>query len=337
MAGQLNVVTGATGLLGSHLAELLVRRGEFVRAFVRPPSDTTFLRQLGVEIFPGHLGDVTDIRRAVDGADVVYHCAARVGDWGSWQAFRRDVIDTARHVADACRAVAVGRLLHVSSVAVYGHPRLPASGEFTEEEPLGQRLRFLDHYCRAKIQAEQIVRELGPVATIVRPTWMIGPRDRNGLPRLLQGLRENWISLVGDGDNAISLVYSGDVAEGAIRAANCPDACGRSYHLSGPGEMTQREFLDTLTDALGLPRVTRRVPLRLARWGGLLGDMIPRLFRWRRPPYVSRYGIDLLARPARFGTGRAQKELGWQPSVTSQDAVYRALEWYFQGTETTPK
>ena len=77
MAEKCNVVTGATGLLGSHVAEALVARGERVRAVVRPGSDTAFLRGLGVELAPGDLHDPASLRRAVAGADVVYHCAAR--------------------------------------------------------------------------------------------------------------------------------------------------------------------------------------------------------------------------------------------------------------------
>jgi len=92
--------------------------------------------------------------------------------------------------------------------------------------------------------------------------------------------------------------------------------------------MTQREFLEVLTDALGRPRVRRRVPLRLALWGGLLGDVIPRLFRWRRPPHISRYGIDLLARPAHFSIAKARAHLGWQPRVHPREGLRLALTWH---------
>src|SRR5262249_32386521 len=77
-----NVITGAPGLLGSHVAEALVARGECVRAIVRPSSDTAHLRSLGVELVEGDLDKPPSLPRAVEGADVVYHCAARVGDWG---------------------------------------------------------------------------------------------------------------------------------------------------------------------------------------------------------------------------------------------------------------
>src|SRR5947209_333224 len=150
MAGRVHVITGATGLLGSHIAEQLVARGERVRALVRVSSDGSFLRQLGVELATGDLQDGGSVRRVIAGADLVYHVAARVGDYGTWPQFQQQVIDATRNVVEACRAEKVDRLLHVSSVAVYGHPR-PRAEPFTEQEPFSQRLRLWDYYCRAKI------------------------------------------------------------------------------------------------------------------------------------------------------------------------------------------
>src|SRR5438094_666540 len=88
MRAQLHLVTGATGLIGSHLVEQLLAQGERVRALVRPDSDTGFLRTLPVELVHGDLAQPASLPAAVAGADTVYHCAARVTDWGSWDLFR---------------------------------------------------------------------------------------------------------------------------------------------------------------------------------------------------------------------------------------------------------
>src|SRR5438552_52487 len=117
MADRLNLVTGATGLLGSHICEQLTARGERVRGLVRPTSDTTLLRSFGVELVEGDLQVATSLQRAVAGADIVYHCAARVGDFGTWKQFQAENIDATRNLLDACKAARVGRVLHVSSVA----------------------------------------------------------------------------------------------------------------------------------------------------------------------------------------------------------------------------
>src|SRR6516162_7970504 len=99
------VVTGATGLLGSHIVEQLIGRGEQVRALVRAGSDTARLRRLGVELVEGDLQQPASLPRAVADADVVYHCAARVGDWGPWRAYKANIVAATQHVLDACRTV----------------------------------------------------------------------------------------------------------------------------------------------------------------------------------------------------------------------------------------
>ena len=80
------LVTGATGLLGSHVAERLRDKGFSVRALVRPSSRTEFLESLGVELVQGDLNAPEDCAKAVEGIDHVFHSAAKVGDWGRWQA-----------------------------------------------------------------------------------------------------------------------------------------------------------------------------------------------------------------------------------------------------------
>src|SRR5439155_19496528 len=97
----LNLITGAAGQLGSHIAEQLVTAGARVRALIRPGKDAAFLRQIGAEPFEADLRDAAAVRRAVAGAGVVYHCAAKVGDWGPWQAFKGEAGISARHGVEA--------------------------------------------------------------------------------------------------------------------------------------------------------------------------------------------------------------------------------------------
>lgn len=327
MTDRLSVVTGATGLLGSHIAEQLRERGERVRALVRPTSDTTFLKQLGVELALGDLNEPAGLPGVFAGADVVYHCAARVGDWGPWRVFQREIIDATSNLLDACRAAGVGRVLHVSSIIVYGHPRL-RNACFTEEEPLGQNLRLWDYYCRAKVRAEELCRQYPGDLTIVRPSWIYGPRDRTSLPRILKALDAGRVAVIGHGDNLLNIIYAGDVAEGAIRAANHPPAAGQAYNLSSEGEVTQSNFLDLLADELGRPRIRGRVSYSFAYWGGFLSEVVGRLIRIRRPPHLTRYAVALVGRSTHFSIAKAREHLDWQPRIGAHEGVRRTLEWY---------
>jgi nucleoside-diphosphate-sugar epimerase len=333
VASKLNVVTGARGLLGSHLAEQLVARGERVRALVRPAGDTDFLRKLGVELAVGDLGEPRSVERAVAGADVVFHCAARVGDWGPWSRYLADTVDATRNLLEACRRAVVGRVLHVSSITVYGHPPL-RDGLVTEEEPLGQNLWVWDHYCRAKIRAEELCRQYDGDLTIVRPTWLYGPRDRNTFPRVIEMIEAGRAALIGGGANPINILYAADLAEGAILAANQPAARGQVYNLSNEGGITQRQLLDLLTDLLGRPRITRHIPYRVAHWTGLLLETLGRVVGSRCPP-LTRYAVSLVGRPTRFSSARARTQLGWQPRVGPEEGLRRTLEWY-RHREQTP-
>jgi nucleoside-diphosphate-sugar epimerase len=333
VAGKRIVITGATGLLGSHLAEQLLARGERIRALVRPSSDTRWLQQSGVELIEADLNQSATLPAALEGADLVYHCAARVGEWGPWRIFRESILETTTNLLAACRQAGVGRLVHVSSVAVYGHPRHRPGQLFREDEPQGQNLWWWDHYCRAKILAEEAVRRYSGAWTMVRPSWIFGPRDRNALPRVLAALQARRVSIIGKGDNLLNIVYAGDVAEGTIRAAEHPGAVGRAYNLTSEGAITQRGFLDALTAALRLPPIRYRFPLWLAFAGGFLSELIGKAIRLRRPPHFTRYAMALISRPTCFSIDRARQELGWEPRVHPLEGLRRTLDWY---TSTHP-
>lgn len=325
--GRLHVVTGATGLLGSHVAEQLRQRGERVRAITRGSSNTEFLRSLGVELVEADLEQAGSLLRAVDGADIVYHCAARVGDWGTWPLFQRAVIEATGNLLVACQTAGIGRFLHVSSINVYGHLP-PRQGRIAEDEPLGQNLWMWDYYCRAKIAAEGLVQAYPQPWTIVRPSWMYGARDRTSLPRVVTAIRRGRARIVGDGNNRLNIVYTPDVADGVLRAASEPKAVRRAYNLSSEGDVTQREFLNVLTRELGLPRVNRRVSYFQAFAFGLIVEALGRALRWDRPPPITRYAVALIGRTTSFSIERAKTELGWSPRTHPFEGLRATLEWF---------
>jgi nucleoside-diphosphate-sugar epimerase len=312
-------------MLGGHVAEALRRRGLRVRAIARPTSDTRWLEEMGAEVARADLSDPSSLLSAVEGAAVVYHCAARVGDWGPWKVFQKDIVEATGNLLVACQAAGVGRFLHVSSINVYGRVQPPEGSAITEDQPLGQSLWWWDHYCRAKIEAEGLVRAYPLPWTVIRPSWIYGPRDRNSIPRVLRALESGSVKIVGDGTNKLNIVYAEDVAEGAVLAATSPLAVCRAYNLSSSGEVTQRELLDALTDHLKLPRIQRSVPFSLAFAGGFLMEMLGRALGWKQPPQLTRYAVALIGRPTSYSTERASRELGWSPRVHPLEGIRRVL------------
>jgi 2-alkyl-3-oxoalkanoate reductase len=324
---NLNLITGATGQLGSHIVEQLRLAGETVRILVRPGRDLAFLQQQGVETVEGDLRDADAVKRAAQGAAIVYHCAAKVSDWGPWREFEEEAVTATRNVVEACRAAKVQRLLHVSSISVYGHPKLTEGQKITEDTPLGQGFWLWDYYPRAKLLAEQIAREF-PATTVVRPSWLYGPRDRITMPRVIPALLSKRVPIIGSGENYLNIIYAADVARGAILAANHPHAVGQAYNLCSVGEVKQVDLVNALTDALSLPRVTKHVPYGLAIRFAFLQECWKRLIGSTTPPRITRRAIYLIGRSTAFSTQKAERELGWRRDVDIRDGIKRTLEWF---------
>jgi 2-alkyl-3-oxoalkanoate reductase len=326
---KINLVTGATGQLGSHIVEQLRAAGETVRVLVRSGRDLTFLREQGAEIIEGDLRDPASVGRAVTGATIVYHCAAKVSDWGPWREFEEEAVASTRNVLAACMLAKVARLLHVSSISVYGHPRIAPDAKINEDTPIGQHFWMWDYYPQAKLLAEKIAREY-PAVTIVRPSWLYGPRDRITIPRVIPALLEKRAPIIGSGENYLNIIYAGDVAAGAILAANHPQALGQTYNLCSEGEVRQKDLLNTLTDALSLPRISKHVPYFLAIRFAFVQELIARLLLRAKPPTITRRAIYLIGRSTQYSTQKARTQLGWEPRVQIDDGVRRTLEWYFR-------
>ena len=330
MSKSLSVVTGASGLLGSYLTEILVQRGQRVRALARESSDVRLLEKLGVELLRGDLADGDFAQQAIASADVVYHCAGRIRNWGPWEDFQRGNILSTRHVVDACHRHQVRRLVHVSSLAVYGHPP-GGKGELTEAEPLGQHPWSYDYYNDSKIAAERIVEELGDAATIVRPTWFFGPRDKAFVPRVLAALRKGAVWVIGSRQNQLNGLYVTDLAEAVILAGDSPKAAGQAYNLCAEHGITQQELFDILCDGFDIPRVRRRIPLVIAHHFAHLVETVSRLAGRKDPPSISRHALSVLARPASFSSAKARRELGWEIKVRQPEGLSKSIEWIQRG------
>jgi len=322
------LVTGATGLLGSHIAEQLHRRGRRVRALCRSGSDTRFLQSLGAEIVAGDLTNREVLAQACDGVDIVYHAAARVGDWGPWADFVRVSVDGTQNLLEAASAAGVRRFLHISSISAYGH--VDGEGKvFDETAPLGVNLHRWSYYSRAKVEAEKRVWAMHssgrlPV-TVIRPSWLYGPRDRATLPRLIDSLRRGKLKIIGDGKNRLNVVHAGNVAEAAILAAESDRAVGEAYNCCHDGVLTQQRYFDLIADAVGDPRVTKSVPYGIAYKAAFLFECFGHLFRAERPPLVTRYAVWLMGRRCFFECTKLKEQLGWSSSVGYEEGVPLAV------------
>ncbi len=330
----MNLVTGATGLLGSHIVEQLCKRGAPTRVLVRPGSDVAWLRTQGVEFAEGDITDRVSLDAACRGCDVVYHSAAKVGDWGPWAEFQRITIDGTRNVIEAAVAAGVRRLVHISSISTYGYYTDPITVD--ESYPLGYKLYKWAYYSKSKIAAEQLAwaaHRAGRIElTVIRPAWIYGERDRATIARLYRMIRTGKAKILGRGDNRLNVVYAGNIAEAAIEAARRADCNGEAFNCSNDGVITQQEYFDLLAKSIGAPRVTRHVPYRVAYAAGFVLELLGHAFRWKKPPFITRYAVWLMGRRSYFSADKARRVLGWKATVPYEVGIPNTVRWY-EGTQ----
>lgn len=327
-------MTGATGLLGSHIAERLVKRGDRVRALTRLDSKTGFLERLGVEIVRGDLTNPLDCRKALEGVDLVFHSAAKVGDWGTWPEFQRGCLDATETLAKAATQAKVERFLHISSTSAYGHP-VEGGPPIDESAPLGVNLwPVWDYYTISKVECERILGRLadesGLRLSIIRPSWLYGERDRTTMPRLISRIRKRGIPLIGKGDNPLSAVYAGNVADAALLAADDPGSVGEAYNVTHQGPITQREYFELLAELCQGFSPRRKHRYRLVFGVALALEAQGKLFGRKTPPLITRYATWLMGRYLSYSTEKAQTKLGWKPALGYRESLERTVRWYFK-------
>ncbi|HUQ68501.1 MAG TPA: NAD-dependent epimerase/dehydratase family protein, partial [Planctomycetaceae bacterium] len=175
-ANDLMLVTGATGLVGSHVVMRARNDGWRVRALVRSAAAAKDLADVGAELVIGDLGDAASLTSAVRGATVIVHCAAKVGDWGPVYDYRRINVDGVRTLLNAAgQGGALRRFVHLSSLGVY-----PARDHYGTDEDTPPSATGIDGYTLTKVEAEELVldyaRNRRIPAVALRPGFIYGPR-----------------------------------------------------------------------------------------------------------------------------------------------------------------
>jgi nucleoside-diphosphate-sugar epimerase len=324
------LVTGATGLVGSHIVERLLADGWSVRALVRDPASASWLGDAGAELARGDLADSASLRSAIAGCDTVFHCAALIAATGDWESFERANIDGTRAVVDAA-ANAGARLVHTSSVAVYGAGARYRSAPTDEETPLAP-LDEYSYYARSKRESEHVVMSAhasGELwATAIRPPMIYGRRDRQLVPRFARVMQTGFFPLFAHGRSIMSLVHASAVADGAVRAARADVAGGRAYNLANDFPVSIADVVQL--GANGLRRTVRGVsipmPLARATFGALaLGA---RLAGKKAMATQLPSTVDTFSRDNPFTSERARRELGWSPTMRPEVGIPEAFAWW---------
>jgi nucleoside-diphosphate-sugar epimerase len=317
-------ITGATGLVGSHAAEEALKRGHRVRALVRPTSDTRWLRQWGVQTIVGDLEDPAALKTGVSGADWVFNCAAKVGDWGTLDEFRRLNVQALRLLLDAAAEARIERFVHVSSLGVY-----EGRDHYGTDETVPPAANSLDAYTRSKTEAEalalQYQRERGLPVAIVRPGFIYGERDRTVLPKLLRSLSRGPFAYFGSGDQLLNCIYVKNLVEGILLAALSQAAVGEVFNLTDGQSVTKKQFVGRVAELAGLKQPRLHIPRGVARALANVIEAIAKLRGAKGPPLINKARYKFLGLHLDYSIEKARRVLGYQPPFTFEQGIERAM------------
>ena len=302
------LLTGATGFIGGHLAQRLVREGYQVRCLARATSDTSLLDELDVEIAVGDLTSARSLARAAEGCRYVLHCGALVSDWATAKEIARINLAGTRNLVAASVGASVHRFVHFSTTDVYGYP----GGAAIDETHAATRFR--NWYAQTKLAAEHEVRRAERVdaldSVILRPATVYGPRSTDVIGEMARAIRRGNMLLVDGGRAVAGLCYVENLIDAAVLALRHEAAPRHAFNITDGIDITWKQFTDGLAEGLGCSQVRWSVPYWLANGIGFSLEhgyrVLRRTTRLRTPPLLSRQAVHVLGRNQDFSNQKAR-------------------------------
>jgi nucleoside-diphosphate-sugar epimerase len=315
-------VTGATGFIGSHLAECFTDAGHEVTVLARSPQRLARIGHLPVRAVYGDLDRADALRDFATGQDAVVHAAGLTLAKSRDEFVRINVCGSVRLLESAlANSPGLRRFVFVSSQAAMGPS--PAGGSLGEEAPR----RPISAYGESKSLAEdQLARFADRVPiTFVRPPWVYGPRDRHTLSYFRLAARG--LRLAAGARNRYSIVHAADLAQGIRLAAESALPGARAYCFTDGDGRTLDEILSIIADAVG--RRTIRVPVPLAAVAVVAAANELAGAITGRPPFIGWRKLGEARHPCWVVSDRrAREELGYRPAIAAPRGMAETAAWY---------
>ena len=317
LAGARAAVTGGGGFIGSRLCERLAREGCEVAALDVDPSAAERARRAGAEFRPCDVTDPAATRAALAGRDLVVHTAAMVSDWGPLEDYVRVNVGGTRNVLDAAEEEGVTRVVHLSSVTVWGYDLRADVDDDAEPRSCGWA------YADTKAASDVLARRRG--AVVIRPGDVYGPGSVPWTLRPVASIAARRLALPRGEGGTVTPVYVDDLVDAIVRAATAGDGAeGRGFCVWSGHRVSAREFFGHYARMLGRDGVPS-LPAPLVGAAVAAQESVARLTG--RPPDASRHAIAYLRRRAAYSNARAREELGWEPRIDLDEGMRRTEEW----------
>ncbi len=318
-------LTGATGFVGSHVAQALHAAGADLRLLTRKTSRTEHLLALNADLVIGDLRDAESLRNALSGCDALIHVAA---DYRLWvrdpEAMYAANVEGTRKLLQLARDTGISRVVYTSSVATMG---FRSDGTIVDEDTPVSLADMIGHYKRSKFLAEQQAIEaakMGQHVIILNPTTPIGANDAKPTPTgriVVDFLNGNFPAYV---DTGLNFVDVEDVA--AIHVAALERGTPGERYILGGENLTLKQFLDRMAAMTGLPSPKMQVPHSVATAFAYFDEWFTGRVKGREPRATVE-AVRMGRKKMFASSAKAERELGYHPR-TIDAALKAAVNWF---------
>jgi nucleoside-diphosphate-sugar epimerase len=312
--GRTVAVTGAAGFIGSAVCRALVREGAEVRGLDLATAPAERVRGTGAAFVEADVTDRAALDRAFEGIELAVHTAAYITEYGLMEEFVRVNVGGTATVLDAAEAAGVKRVVHLSSVVVYGYDSTAELDETAQLRTYG--IPYID----TKSASDRLARLRG--AIVVRPGDVYGPGSVPWVMRPLDMARQGRLVVPGNGDGVLLLVHVDDLAEAILLALERGEP-GTAYTAWSGEPISFGDYCDRIARMAGQERA-RHVPRAVFRLAGAVAEAVSRLTG--SPPLAGADAITFFERRATVSNRRAVEELGWHPRVSLDEGLRRTEE-----------
>jgi len=321
------LVTGATGFIGSHVADKLLAKGYDVRCIARKTSNLRWLDGKNFEIVEASLDNPESLIKAVEGVDYVYHVAGLTfaRNYEEFLKGNRDATANLISVVEK-HAPNIKRFLFVSSQTVVG----PAKSLYEPVDETTPR-NPITSYGRSKKEAEDVVlsyKDKIPF-TILRAPAVYGPRD-TAIYDIFRTVKMGLGTMVGFRDKYISLIHSEDLSRGIIEAAESEKTKDEIYFVSSEEFYTWKQLINIIAEKMNKKFVLKiRLPHFIVLTVAAISEFLGK-FSDKPPVFNYEKGIDFIQDYWICSTEKAKRDFGYRQMMSIEDGMQNTIEWYKQ-------
>ena len=319
------LVTGATGFIGSFVAEKLLEKNYNVRCLIRSTSNLRWLEGKDYELVEGSLSNIDSLETATKNVDYIYHIAGNTSAKNLDEYINGNRNGTINLIEAALKnAPNLKRFLYVSSQTACG-PALSIDKPTTEDSPLNP---ITDYGYSKKLAEEALKSYIDKLPfTIVRPPAVYGPRDTE-IYSIFKMINSGLCAYMGFNKKILSLVHVDDLSDGIITSAETQATLGKTYFITSEEFYDWKDIYNLMKKELN-KKVTLNIhlPHFLVLGAGAISGFIGS-FGKKPPVFNYQKGIDFIQQYWICSVKSATKDFGYRQKISLEQGVKDTIKWY---------